>query len=244
MNRRTRLEEMLEPGISLREVEPGLYSVYAPGSRTNRYDEPGAMAFYDRVACNPLYNRLMWGYAVSAFDGLCRDALASRPDGWVLDAGCGSLAFTAAAYRAFSDRPVIFLDQSMNLLRKAKSRLSQKSGFSEAQFFLHGDVMRIPFRSGLFKTVIAMNLLHVITDLEGLLQEIVRVSSPACTMAFTTLVESSRWSDRYLRMWGRAGELIPRTPEQVLEVLKAHVGPVTCRISGNMASIRVCAEES
>jgi hypothetical protein len=57
-------------------------------------------------------------------------------------------------------------------------------------------------------------------------------------MVFTTLVSSGRWSDRYLRMWGRTGELVPRTAERVLERLTCVFGPFTCRLSGNMAVFR------
>ena len=118
MNARSLVGAALQPGASLREVEPGLYSLYLPGAGANAYDESGALAFYDRIACNALYNRLMWGYATPILNRLCRQALASRSEGWVLDAGCGSLAFTAPSYTGFTGRPVIFLDQSLTLLRR------------------------------------------------------------------------------------------------------------------------------
>lgn len=53
--------------------------------------------FYDLVLCNRFYNRLVWGYSITDYASLTRDALEST-NGWVLDAGCGSLAFTAKTY--------------------------------------------------------------------------------------------------------------------------------------------------
>jgi hypothetical protein len=57
------------------------------------------------------------------------------------------------------------------------------------------------------------------------------------TMAFTTLIEANRLADRYLRMWAKAGELVPRTAPQLLAEFKALGLPVTYRIQGNMAFI-------
>jgi ubiquinone/menaquinone biosynthesis C-methylase UbiE len=232
------------PGICLYEVEPDLYSVCEPGIVTNTYDEAGAMAFYDRVACNRLYNWLMWGYCTSAFDQLAREKLALQSSGWVLDVGCGSLAFTARSYAGFSDRPVVFMDQSLKLLRKAQSRMICTKQLSPTMLFVHGDAMQMPFVSGLFDTVIAMNLLHVIEDIEGLLREIIRVSIPGLAFVFTTLVETGRWSDRYLRMWGRAGELVPRTAKGVEDTLSRFFGQVFCKVEGNMAFVTSAMKET
>src|SRR4030042_2875465 len=123
-----RLSEIILPGVNLRLVEPHLYSPYAPGEQTNSYDEKGALSFYDQVACNRFYNRLVWGYSTSDYHSLCREALRSSTEGWVLDAGCGALAFTAKTYADYDERPVIFLDQSITLLRLAKARLAQLRG--------------------------------------------------------------------------------------------------------------------
>jgi hypothetical protein len=56
-------------------------------------------------------------------------------------------------------------------------------------------------------------------------------------MSFTTLIEANRLADRYLRMWAKAGELIPRTAPQLLAIFEALRLPVTYRIRGNMAFI-------
>ena len=59
-----KLSEVMLPDVSLRLVEPHLYSPYAPGEQSNSYDHKGALSFYDRVACNRFYNRLVWGYDI------------------------------------------------------------------------------------------------------------------------------------------------------------------------------------
>jgi SAM-dependent methyltransferase len=231
-----KLSEILLPDISLRQIEPHLYSLYAPGEATNTYDQGGALSFYDKVACNWLYNRLVWGYSTSDYHTLCREALNSSTAGWVLDAGCGSLAFTVETYAAYTARPVVFLDQSLTLLTLAKSRLGRRNGpVPDNAVFLHADVMHLPFKPESFGTIIALNLLHVLPDIRHLLQNLRQTLLPGGTLTFTTLIENHRLADRYLHLWANAGELIPRTSDQLLAEFAALNLPVDYQIQGSMA---------
>jgi SAM-dependent methyltransferase len=233
-----RLAEVIPPEVDLRLVEPHLYSLAAPGGHTNAYDQEGALAFYDKVACNRLYNRLVWGYSISEYPALCRAALNSSADGWVLDAGCGALAFTARTYAAYHERPVVFLDQSLKLLRLAKSRLAQlHRSMPENAVFLHGDVLLLPFKPKSFGTIISLNLLHVLQDIRGVLRALGKVLMDGGTMSFTTLIANHRLADRYLQAWAKAGQVVPRTPRQLLAEFEALRMPVSYRIQGNMAFI-------
>ncbi len=78
------------------------------------------------VACNSIYNCLIWGYSTSKFASLTYDALRSSKEGIILDLGCGSLAFNANIYIQYLKRPVVLLDQSLKLLKIAKSRIIKK----------------------------------------------------------------------------------------------------------------------
>jgi SAM-dependent methyltransferase len=233
-----KLAEIMLPDVSLRLVEPHLYSLSAPGENTNTYDQTGSLVIYDKVACNWLYNRLVWGYWTSDFHKLCRETLSSSTAGWVLDAGCGALAFTAKTYTDYTARPAVFLDQSLTLLTLAKSRLAKFHGqVPDNVVFLHGDVLHLPFKPNSFGTIIALNLLHVLADIRRVLQELQKVLLPGGAMAFTTLIENQRLADRYLHMWAKAGEVIPRTADQLLAEFAGLGMPVTHRVQGNMAFI-------
>jgi ubiquinone/menaquinone biosynthesis C-methylase UbiE len=119
----------------------------------------------------------MWGYSVKGYPTLCEDSLSSFSEGWVLDLACGSLAFTANTYAHFLNRPVVFLDQSLKLLRKGKSRLEKIRGnLTENMFFLHADALDLPFREKTFHTVISLNLLHCLNDLKTV-WEIARIEN-------------------------------------------------------------------
>ena len=209
------LSEIISEDVSLNLVEPDIYSVYSIGDSPGSYDSIGASTIYDVVACNRFYNWLMWGQSVKDYATLCENSLASSSEGWVLDLACGSLAFTAEIYTNFSNRPVVFLDQSLKLLRKGKSRLEKlKGNISENMFFLHADALQLPFKANIFHTVISLNLLHCLCldDVKKALKEIKRVLTDGGNLAITTLVQSSRWSNRYLNMLADQERSFPEVP--------------------------------
>lgn len=233
------LSEIISPDVCLNLVEPGIYSVYSGGDSPGAYDSTGASAIYDLVACNRIYNRLMWGYSTTEYAALCEDAFAASPGGWVLDLACGSLAFTAESDAGLSGRPVVFLDQSLKLLRKGKARLGKQGGNrSENMFFLHADALALPFKAQMFQTVISLNLLHCLDDVRSVLRELKRVLTLDGTAVLTTLVQSRRWRDRYLDMLDGSGALISRSPDDLLSFFDEMEMQVTHRIKGNLAFIR------
>jgi hypothetical protein len=75
-----RLAEILAEKVTLRQVEPGIYSVLAPAEASVSYDNVFG-TFYDRVACSRLYNRLVWGYSTAEYRTLCPMHSNRRPKG-------------------------------------------------------------------------------------------------------------------------------------------------------------------
>lgn len=181
----------------------------------------------------------MWGYSVKDYTTLCENALASSSEGTVLDIACGSLAFTARLYAGYSERPVVFLDQSLNLLRKGKSRLMKRHGKVPGNMaFLHANALRLPFRAEAFSAVISLNLLHCLDDVTTVLKELKRVLTPDGTAALTTLVLSTtRWGDSYLNILARRGLVVPRGVDSLLSTFDDLGMPVKHEIKGNLALI-------
>lgn len=229
---------LLKPGVTLRHAEPGILTILDPDNAANSYDAQGALAFYDSVACNPLYNRLVWGYRISGLHAFCSELLASDTNGWFLDAGCGSLAFTARAYRE-SERPVVLVDQSLTLLCKAKERLERGSTGNNNIVFLQADVMDLPFHDNSFSTVMSMNMLHVLPNAESMIGEVMRVVSSDGAIGFTTLHRAGRWSDGYMRMWENKKELICRERSELQAMFDQYDLKATIRTRGNMAFINI-----
>ena len=235
------LSEILSKHINLNLVEPDIYSVYSKGESPGAYDNIGASTIYDVVACNRFYNWLMWGYSIRDYTTLCKDSLASSSERWVLDLACGSLAFTSEIYANCPNRPIVFLDQSLNLLRKGKARLEKlKGNIPENMFFLHADALQLPFKTSAFNTVISFNLLHCLTidNVKKVLKEIKRVLTPDGNLSMTTLIQSSRWSNRYLNMLAGTGALISRSSDKLLTAFNDLEMQVTQDIKGNLAFIK------
>lgn len=232
-----KLSELLLDEVRLRIIEPHLYSTYSSHGNRNSYDKSFG-ALYDIIACNRFYNRIIWGYWTSAFHSFCLDALGSATNGWVLDVGCGSLAFSAKAYARHPDRPVICLDQSIKLLRLAKSRIVKLNGnIPQNMVFMHGDALHLPFKPKNFSTIISLNLVHVVEDIQKVLFGLKNALTNDGTISLTTLIENNRFADKYLHMWGKAGELFPRNIAQLTSALNALGMSVKQQIEGNMAFI-------
>jgi ubiquinone/menaquinone biosynthesis C-methylase UbiE len=231
------LSALLLENATLRLVEPHVYSVLPDNKVANNYDTNFG-DFYDRVACNPLYNRLIWGYSVGIFAKITDEALRSGTQGNVLDLGCGSLAFTAKTYVQYSKRPVILVDQSLKMLRMGKSRLIRLHGkVPDNMVFLHADALRLPFREKIFQTIISENLLHCLDDTSNFLKELQNILSENGKMYFTTLIKGNRLADRYLEALARGGHLVSRTMGDHQAVFDQLEMSMKYAINGNLASI-------
>ena len=231
-----RLSEIISTNVTIRLIEPHIYSVSSSDENINSYDKMGSI--YDSVACNRFYNRLVWGYWTSNYHSLCENALNSSKSGWVLDAGCGSLAFTAKTYVNYSQRPIILLDQSIVMLKMAKTRLIRLNGEVPANMlFMHGDALKLPFKPKSFNTIISMNLLHVFEDVTKVIAGVKNVLQDKGTMAFSTLVLNDRFADKYLHMLAKTGEVVPRNVTQLLEAFNGLDVPIKYSIRGNLCFI-------
>jgi ubiquinone/menaquinone biosynthesis C-methylase UbiE len=209
---------LLLKNTALRLVEPNIYSILPDDEAINEYDTRFGY-IYDWVACNRIYNRLIWGYSINIFSQIANDALKSTKQGKVLDLGCGSLAFTANTYSQYSERPVVLVDQSLNMLRIAKSRLIKKSGeVPENLIFLHADALHLPFQDKTFETILCENLLHCIDNTSSLLEQLAKIISEDGKMYFTTLVKNSRFADKYIQALADRGKLVPRTMSDHKEI--------------------------
>lgn len=232
------LSALLPPNTTLRSVEPNIYSVLPHNETGNEYDTQFGF-IYDLVACNPIYNRLIWGYSVKIFPQIAYDALRSTSEGYVLDLGCGSLAFTAKAYSQYKDRPVVLADQSLKMLRMAKSRLEKQNGkVPENLVFLHADALQLPFQENAFTTIISENLLHCLDDTSILLKQLKCIISKNGKIYFTTLVKGNRLADKYLQALADNGKLISRTVADHKEIFKEVGLAAEYETMGNILSIR------
>jgi SAM-dependent methyltransferase len=227
---------VIAEGHTILSVEEGIYSVLPDRSRTHLYD--GRAAIYDLVVGTRFYNRVMWGASLPDYLTFAQQAVASSPAGILLDAGCGSLLFTAQAYLDCL-RPILACDQSLKMLRRARLRLMKMAGYvPERIFLLQADISALPFRPAGFHTALCMNVLHHLADAESLIVGLKKLLVGGGHLYLTSLVKGNRFiGDRYLDTLYRRGDFVrPRTGVELENLL---AGPfaesVSCRMDGNMA---------
>lgn len=235
------LERVLAPGRLARKVSADIFSVLPAGSGPQHYDRRAAA--YDALVGTRLYNRVMWAGAPSDYSHFARRATTrGAASGWLLDAACGSLLFSADAHVAAPPRPTVLLDQSVAMLSRARSRLVERAGrVPEHVALLQGDVLDLPFRAGAFGTVLCMNVLHHLDRGSDMLAGLARLlSAPAGTLWVTSLVRSGRRaSDVYLALLHRSGDFArPRSAEEVRRMVEEAAGsPTSLEVRGSMAYV-------
>jgi SAM-dependent methyltransferase len=237
MNMLDELRQAVSDERALREVEEGIYSLLPEAAAHGHlYDRRAAV--YDFFVGTRLYNRVMWGDSPLRYAAFARRAFASTPAGRLLDAPCGSLLFSVGAYLA-SRRPVIALDQSIAMLRRARARLLDAAGRVPANVvFVQGDLSRLTFRHGSFQTILCMNVLHQYDDAATLIPQLKSLLTGEGHLFLTSIVTNGRFiGDAYMRMLHRAGEFVrPRSSVELKELLEGSLnGRVAYRVEGNMA---------
>jgi SAM-dependent methyltransferase len=184
----------------LREVDGGVLSALAPGDEGAPYDRHAEV--YDRLIGNRFYNRLLWGCDPAEYAAFAAEALATG-EGPFLDVGCGTAVFTADVYRR-GGRPVVLVDRSTGMLRKARERLGEVP-----LAYVQADLFDLPFAAGTFATVGCFGVLHVLDDPWRALAGLRGVLVPGGRAFVSMLVVARAVSRGYHRLLRRAGEMGP-----------------------------------
>jgi SAM-dependent methyltransferase len=210
---------LLLDGVELRPVGDGVWSVLPADAPGQVYDRRAAA--YDFVVGSRLYNRLLWGSSPQAY-GAFADRAVFSGSGPLLDAGCGSLVFTAAVY-ARTDRPLVLVDRSIGMLRAARTRLHRAvDGRSDGVVLLQADLRRLPFKPRAFSTVLCMGMLHLFDDVSQAVFALAELAEPGGHLFLTSLVAETRIGKGYLSVLHRAGEVAtPRTRDTLLHELQS-----------------------
>lgn len=232
------LREVLAENRIVRLVEDGIYSVLPDVASQHHYDKRAT--FYDLVVSTRLYNSIMWGNSPLDYMAFARQAITSSYNGRLLDAGCGSLLFTAPIYLE-SDRQVIAFDQSLAMLRRARKRLINGSGSApEHVLLLQADLNDLPFRPGCFHTALCLNVLHQFENAAALISHLKRILTHDGDLYLTSLVSNNRFvGDCYLNLLYATGEFVrPRSNLELREIVRKFLPQgVSYRVNGNMAFI-------
>jgi len=237
MDQSDQLKEVFAEGCKIRLVEDDIYSALPDVPHKPLYDKKRALA-YDSIVSVWLYNRVMWGTSPSDYVAFAREALLSHPDGRMLDAGCGSMLFTAQLYVS-SKRKIVAFDQSLQMLKRARTRLIELTGtVPEHILLLQADLSNLVFRPEKFNTVLCLNVLHQYGAVAGLIPKLWGLLNDPGQLYLTSLVSSGRHiGDLWLDALYKSGEFVrPRTVVAFNKLLDDSLGQkVNYRTKGNMA---------
>src|SRR5712692_9762616 len=236
MNHSEQFKDVLAEGCIIRRLEDDIYSALPDVPHKHLYDRRASA--YDSVVSTWLYNRLMWGTSPLDYVAFAREAVVSHPAGRMLDAGCGSLLFTAQVYLA-SDRQVIAFDQSLRMLKRARARLIELAGaVPERILLLQADLSNLVFRPRKFHTLLCMNVLHQFAGAAELIPKLRALLVNGGQLYLTSLVSNGRYlGDHWLSALHKTGEFVrPRSGAELNKLLDDSLGEgVSYRIKGNMA---------
>ena len=190
----------------LEEVSEGIYSYLNTSDRQSSYDSK--VKAYDMVVGNSFYNRLIWGNWPSNYQDFCRKALNNSPEGIYLDAGCGSLVFTASVYAEANNKLIVLLDRSIGMLEQGRNRIKKLVGHVPNNIvFIQGDIFSLPFHDNVFDTIASFGVLHMFDEKMRLLSELERVKCDGGKLFFTSLVGNNAIGRKYLEILRSAGEV-------------------------------------
>jgi SAM-dependent methyltransferase len=229
------LQQVLAENREAHGLEDSIYSVLTRSAR-HHYDRRSAV--YDAVVGTRLYNSVMWGTSPQDYFSFAREAVCSSASGRFLDAGCGSMLFTAPAYLE-GTRLIVAFDQSLAMLRRARQRLIELAGVVPKHILLlQADLSDLPFRAGCFDTVLCMNVLHQYEDANGLIPRLRALLATNGRLYLTSLVSNRRFiGDHYLKaLYATREFVLPRSKTELREILNNALGEeLEYRTTGNMA---------
>jgi ubiquinone/menaquinone biosynthesis C-methylase UbiE len=233
------LASLLAPGQTLRQLDDGLFSAFAEDDPRAATEYDSAAVGYDLLIGNPLYNRILWGVWPSTYAAFCDEALRSATDGPMLDAGCGTLVFTAEQYLRHADRPAVLVDNSLGMLRRARARLLRGTrAMPEHIALLQADLLGLPFAPGSFATSACWGVLHLFEEPEVVVRELARVTAENGEVHCTSLVADRPLGGRYLGMLSKRGiAAAPKTSSQLRAGLSEAGFDAACRVVGNVAGL-------
>jgi SAM-dependent methyltransferase len=211
-------------GRSLAALGGGLVGALDPGAPAGHYDRH--VSVYDRLVTRRRYNRAVWGVDVDDVVAFAREAVHTAT-GPLLDAGCGTAVFTAAAYRE-TERPLVLVDRSRGMLERASHRLGDAAA---PVTLVQADLRDLPFVPGAFATVCSFAVLHVLDDPWAGLAALRAQLAPGGELFASMIVsDHARLGGAYLRLLRRRGEVgPPRTA--------AELGAAARELFGDLASV-------
>lgn len=228
------IDEILKVS-KLEEVAEGIFSYLSKSDRQSSYDNK--VKAYDLLVGNKFYNKFIWGNWPSNYQDFCKQALNSAPEGIYLDAGCGSLVFTASVYAQANNKLIVLLDRSIAMLEKGRERIIKLKGHVPSNIiFIQDDIFNLPFIDHVFDTVASFGVIHIFDEKLALLSELERVKCAGGKLFFSSIVANNALARKYLVVLKNAGEVATcHSSKSLKEVISTMPFRYNLNSIGNMA---------
>ena len=154
-------------------------------------------------------------------DELDRLGVQPAPESLLLDLGCGTGGFLAAASRGSKPAvgvPVVGVDVAFRWLLIARLRL-RNAGFDA--LFVCANAEHLPFSPRTFGAVVASDLIEHVSDPLPVFRECVSVTRPGGFSYFTTNNRYSLLGEPHVRLWG-VGLLPRKLQQQYVRAFRGH----------------------
>jgi len=225
------MQELLKENIKT-VFSDNILSVH--GLNNGDYDKKAL--FYDKIMSNTLYNLLAWGNHPKNYSKFAEQSYLSSNEGYVVDIGCGSLCFTSQIYNKYLDRSLILTDLSSQMLKIAKSRLSEN--FSRNTSLLRADALNLPFKDNSVNTILSFGFLHIVTEPIKLITELNRVLKMKGDLHISCLCTDRNISKNYLSFLQKR-ELVHNSlnSSEILHLINSNGFHARIKVIGGMAYI-------
>ena len=233
------IEPLLKSNVKIYKVNENIYSLFSEDKRKSDYDKKAL--FYDFVIGNEIYNKLIWGNSKKNYEKFYSEALSSSRNGTILDAGCGSLVFTANALSETYGNKIILLDRSLEMLKKAEKRLLAKFGeVPENIVFLQADIFNLPFNAESFDAVISHGMAHVFSETERYFNSLLSVAKSGAPLFFLVLLAENILGKIFTNLAKSAGEIsIAENSKYWENLVKRFTEKYSVKTIGNIGYIKL-----
>lgn len=219
---------------NFKQVEDHIYSCF---DRDNHAPYDSKAKTYEFVVRSIIYNKLMWGTTPSDYKRFAKEAL-DHCTGTILDVGCGGLSHTANLY-AHSDKNLILLDYSIEMLRLGKARiLKYHSPFPQNIHMLHADAFKLPFAKESLDNVVSFGVMHLFSSKSEYVTSLLDVLKPGGLFYFTSLTTDRRLSRSYIAYLQKKREISNALSSvENLALFSGKVTELHHRMVGNMVFV-------
>lgn len=226
--------DLIEKHNSIKEIESDLFSALE-NTTGAAYDSKAKL--YEKLVGSKLYNKLLWGTLPKDYTDFAEKAILNAT-GISLDIGCGGLIQTSAVY-AKSKQNYILLDHSIEMLRIAKSRISNHCGKIPKNInLLQADAFQLPFENASFDNIMSFGMIHCFENKSEFINEALRVLKPNGTFYFTTMTSDRFVSKCYMNILRKQKEFgKPFSSQQILNLFAEKVSHIEHYKKGNMLFI-------